>query len=259
MLLEVMRETCTKIEVCREASAALSGGPGFARIPSINRLVNYFAMPALSAQVVELRTRDADRTQQAILRAAMTEFADKGLGGARIDAIAERAGVNKRLIYYYFDAKDGLFLAVLEQTYADIRTAEQALHLEAADPVEAVRRLVAFTWQHYVAHPEFLNLLNSENLHRARHLKQSKRIREMNTPLIQTLADVLERGRSAGLFRGGIDPVQLYISIAGLSYFYLSNNPTLSTIFGRDLMSGKALAERLSHITEVVMGYVLRD
>jgi AcrR family transcriptional regulator len=254
-----MRETCTKIEVCREASAALSGGPGFARIPSINRLVNYFAMPALSAQVVELRTRDADRTQQAILRAAMTEFADKGLGGARIDAIAERAGVNKRLIYYYFDAKDGLFLAVLEQTYADIRTAEQALHLEAADPVEAVRRLVAFTWQHYVAHPEFLNLLNSENLHRARHLKQSKRIREMNSPLIQTLADVLERGRSAGLFRGGIDPVQLYISIAALSYFYLSNNPTLSTIFGRDLMSGKALAERLSHITEVVMGYVLRD
>ncbi len=126
-------------------------------------------------------------------------------------------------------------------------------------PVEAVRRLVAFTWQHYVAHPEFLNLLNSENLHRARHLKQSKRIREMNSPLIQTLADVLERGRSAGLFRGGIDPVQLYISIAGLSYFYLSNNPTLSTIFGRDLMSGKALAERLSHITEVVMGYVLRD
>jgi len=259
VLLEVMRETCTKIEVCREASAALSGGPGFARIPSINRLVNYFAMPALSAQVVELRTRDADRTQQAILRAAMTEFADKGLGGARIDAIAERAGVNKRLIYYYFDAKDGLFLAVLEQTYADIRTAEQALRLEAADPVDAVRRLVAFTWNHYVAHPEFLHLLNSENLHRARHLKQSKRIREMNSPLIQTLADVLERGRSAGLFRGGIDPVQLYISIAGLSYFYLSNNPTLSTIFGRDLMSGKALAERLSHITEVVMGYVLRD
>ena len=221
--------------------------------------MNYEPVSALTANVVELRTRDADRTQQAILRAAMTEFADKGLGGARIDAIAERGGVNKRLIYYYFDAKDGLFLAVLEQTYADIRTAEQALRLEAADPVDAVRRLVAFTWNHYVAHPEFLHLLNSENLHRARHLKHSKRIREMNSPLIQTLADVLERGRRAGVFRGGIDPVQLYISIAGLSYFYLSNNPTLSTIFGRDLMSGKALAERLSHITEVVMGYVLRN
>ncbi|MEP7058555.1 MAG: TetR/AcrR family transcriptional regulator [Caldimonas sp.] len=215
-------------------------------------------MSALSAEVVELRTRDADRTQQSILRAAMVEFADKGLGGARVDAIAERAGINKRLIYYYFDGKDQLFLAVLEQTYADIRTAEKALHLESADPVDAIRRLVAFTWNHYVAHPEFLNLLNSENLHRARHLKQSKSIREMNSPLIQTLGDVLERGRRAGVLRGGVDPVQLYISIAGLAYFYLSNNPTLSTIFGRDLMSAKAMAERLSHITEVVVGYVLR-
>ncbi len=220
-------------------------------------------MPAVAtkdaATVVELRTRDADRTQQTILRAAMAEFAGKGLGGARIDAIAERAGVNKRLIYYYFDGKDELFLAALEQTYADIRSAEQALHLESGDPVEAVRRLVAFTWKHYLEHPEFLNLLNSENLHRARHLQHSRNIREMNSPLIQTLGDVLERGRRAGVFRGGIDPVQLYVSIAGLAYFYLSNNPTLSTIFGRDLMSAKALAERLSHITEVVMGYVLRD
>ena len=225
----------------------------------IHQLVNYEKMPPAPANVVELRTRDADRTQQAILRAAMAEFAEKGLGGARIDAIADRAGINKRLIYYYFDGKDPLFLAALEQTYADIRSAEQALHLESIDPVEAVRRLVAFTWRHYVEHPEFLNLLNSENLHRARHLKQSKRIREMNSPLIQTLGDVLERGRRDGVFRGGVDPVQLYISIAGLSYFYLSNNPTLSTIFGRDLMSAKALAERLSHITEVVMGYVLRN
>ena len=215
-------------------------------------------MPAALAPVVELRTRDADRTQQTILRAAMVEFADKGLGGARIEAIADRAGVNKRLLYYYFDGKDQLFLAVLEQTYDDIRSAEQALHLEAVEPVEALRMLVAFTWNHYVAHPEFLNLLNSENLHRARHLKQSARIRDMNSPLIETLGDVLERGRRAGVFRGGVDPVQLYISIAGLAYFYLSNNPTLSTIFGRDLMSGKAMAERLSHITEVVMGYVLR-
>jgi AcrR family transcriptional regulator len=215
--------------------------------------------PRAGAKVVELRSRDADRTRLAILRAAMTEFADKGLGGARIDAIAERAGVNKRLLYYYFENKDDLFLAALELTYADIRDAEQALHLELEDPVEAIRRLVAFTWQHYVNHPEFLHLLNGENLHRARHLKRSTRIREMNSPLIQTLGDVLERGRRAGLFRGGIDPVQLYISIAGLTYFYLSNQHTLSTIFGRDLAAGKAMAERLSHVTEVVMGYVLRS
>jgi hypothetical protein len=121
------------------------------------------------------------------------------------------------------------------------------------------RRLVAFTWDHYLKHPEFLTLLNSENLHRARHLKNSVRIREMNSPLIQTLGDVLDRGRREGLFRGGVDPLQLYISIAGLAYFYLSNNPTLSVIFGRDLMTAKALSQRLSHITEVVMGYVLVD
>jgi AcrR family transcriptional regulator len=209
--------------------------------------------------VAEPRTRDADRTQQEILAAAMAEFSEHGFGGARIDSIAERAGVNKRLLYYYFENKESLFLAVLEQTYADIRNAERALHLETANPGEAVRRLVAFTWNHYLQHPEFITLLNSENLHRARHLKRSKRVREMNSPLIQTLADVLERGRRDGVFRGGVDALQLYVSIAGLAYFYLSNNPTLSTIFGRDLMSPKALSERLSHITEVVMGYVLRD
>jgi AcrR family transcriptional regulator len=214
---------------------------------------------AAAANVVELRTRDAERTQQEILRAAMDEFAERGLGGARIDGIAERAGVNKRLIYYYFGGKDELFLAVLEQTYADIRDAERELHLERLSPPDAVRRLVSFTWEHYLAHPEFLTLLNSENLHRARHLKASKRILEMNSPLVQTLGDVLERGRRDGVFRGGVDAVQLYISIAGLAYFYLSNNHTLSTIFGRDLMATKALSERLSHITEVVMGYVLRD
>ena len=213
----------------------------------------------MAQNVLPLRTRDADRTQQEILHAAMAEFAELGLGGARIDSIAERAGVNKRLIYYYFAGKDELFLAVLEQTYADIREAERALHLLAVEPVQALRRLVAFTWEHYLAHPEFLTLLNSENLHRARHLKQSARIREMNSPLIQTLGEVLERGRREGLFRGGVDPLQLYISIAGLAYFYLSNNHTLSAIFGRDLMGVKALNQRLSHITDVVMGYVLAD
>ena len=216
-------------------------------------------MPSTPATVLPLRTRDADRTQQAILRAATAEFAELGLGGARIDAIAERAGVNKRLIYYYFTGKEELFLAVLEQTYADIRQAERELQLQSMPPVQALRRLVAFTWEHYLAHPEFLTLLNSENLHRARHLKQSARVREMNSPLIQTLGDVLERGRREGLFRGGVDPLQLYISIAGLAYFYLSNNHTLSAIFGRDLMANKALSQRLSHITEVVMGYVLLD
>lgn len=216
------------------------------------------AMTSLPVALPEPRTRDADRTQQAILQAATAEFSDAGLAGARVERIAERAGVNKRLLYYYFSSKDDLFLAVLEQTYADIREAEKVLRLENLEPATALRRLVEFTWDYYIANPHFLTLLNSENLHKAAHLKRSARIRELNSPLIQLLGDVLQRGQRVELFRGGVDPVQLYITIASLCYFYLSNNPTLSTIFGRDLRAPAALAERLSHVTEVVLGYLLR-
>lgn len=205
----------------------------------------------------EARPRDADRSQAAILLAAREEFAGHGLAGARMDRIAERADVNKRLIYYYFGSKDDLFLAVLEGVYADIRTAEQQLHLDAVEPVEAVRRLVSFTWHYYLEHPEFITLLNSENLHRAEHLRRSERIQQMNSPLVQLLDGVLERGRREGVFRAGVDPIQLYISIASLCYFYLSNNHTLSAIFGRDLRAPKAMAQRLSHMTELVLGYLL--
>ena len=205
------------------------------------------------------RPRDADRSQQAILDAARDEFAQRGLGGARMDSIAERAGINKRLIYYYFGSKDDLFLAVLEDTYLHIRGAEEQLHLSDLPPAEAVRRLTVFTWNYYLDNPQFLTLLNSENLHRASHLERSPRIRELNSPLIRTLGEILEHGRVEGVFRGGVDAVQLYISIAGLSYFYLSNNHTLSAIFGRNLMSPKALNERLSHVCDVILGYVMRD
>jgi AcrR family transcriptional regulator len=206
----------------------------------------------------EERTRDADRSQGTILAAARDEFAEYGLGGARVDRIAERAGLNKRLIYYYFEDKEKLFQAVLEQAYRDIRTQEEKLHLLDLDPPTAVRRLIEFTWDYYLRHPEFLTLLNSANLHRARHLAESERARELNSPVIETLAAVLERGRRDGVFRGGVDPVQLYVSIAGLAYFYLSNSYTLTAIFGRDLLAPKARSERLSHMTEVILGYLTR-
>ncbi|QOF76558.1 TetR/AcrR family transcriptional regulator [Variovorax sp. 38R] len=208
-------------------------------------------------ETLEPRSRDADRSQLAILASARDEFAARGLAGARMDSIAERAGLNKRLIYYYFGSKDDLFLAVLERVYADIRAAEQRLHLDEIEPVEAIRQLVSFTWHYYLEHPEFITLLNSENLHGASHLKRSERIQEMNSPLVQLLATVLERGKKDDLFRAGVDPVQLYISIASLCYFYLSNNHTLSAIFGRDLRAPKAMAQRLSHMTDLVLGYVL--
>lgn len=204
----------------------------------------------------EERLRDADRSQNTILAAARDEFAEHGLGGARMDRIAERAGLNKRLIYYYFEDKEKLFQAVLEQAYRDIREQEAQLHLLDLEPATAVRRLIEFTWNYYLAHPEFMTLLNSANLHKARHLAESKRARELNSPLIETLAGVLERGRRDGIFRGGVDPVQLYVSIAGMAYFYLSNSYTLSAIFGRDLLAPKARSERLSHMTEVILGYL---
>ncbi|NML45971.1 TetR/AcrR family transcriptional regulator [Ramlibacter sp. G-1-2-2] len=207
----------------------------------------------------EERQRDADRSQNTILAAARDEFAEHGLGGARMDRIAERAGLNKRLIYYYFDDKEKLFQAVLEQVYRDIRNEEQALKLQELEPVQAIRRLLEFTWNYYLAHPEFITLLNSANLHKARHLDTSPRVQELNSPLIETLAAVLERGRKDGTFRGGVDPVQLYVSIAGLAYFYMSNVHTLSSIFGRDLMAPKARSERLSHMTDVILGYLLRS
>ncbi len=215
--------------------------------------------PAPSPAPAEPRPRDADRSQKAILDAAMDEFASHGLGGARMDRIAERAGVNKRLIYYYFESKERLFLAVLERTYEGIRGEEQKLNLTQVEPIEAIRRLIGFTWNYYLEHPEFLTLLNTENLHRARHLKQSAKVRSMHSPLVATLADVLERGRRSGVFRAGVDPVQLYISIAALPYFYLGNSHTLSTIFDRDLLGAKAKVERLSHMTDLVLGFLVRD
>jgi AcrR family transcriptional regulator len=198
--------------------------------------------------------RDPKGTQARILDAATEEFAQFGLGGARVDRIAARAGANKRMLYYYFGDKDRLFLAVLEHAYAGIRSAEQALRLLDTPPVAAVARLVEFTWRYYLEHPEFLTLLNSENLHRARHLKRSKQIRATNSPLIATLREVLRRGEAEGLFRRGVDPLQLYISIAGLAYFYLSNNHTLSQVFDRDLAAPGAREDRLAHMTELVTG-----
>jgi AcrR family transcriptional regulator len=200
--------------------------------------------------------RDAERTRAAILDAATTEFARHGLGGARVDRISAAAGANKRMLYYYFGDKEGLFLAVLEAAYARIRSAEQRLSLLDVAPPDGVRRLIRFTWTYFLAHPEFMTLLNSENLHRASHLRKSRRARSLNSPLIATLGAVLDRGSREGVFRKGVDPLQLYISIAGLCYFYLSNIHTLSAIFGRDLAAAPALSARLKHMTEVVLGYL---
>ena len=198
-------------------------------------------------------SRDPERTRHKILSAATEEFARYGLGGARVDRIAARAGANKRMLYYYFRDKDNLFLAALEARYAHIRAAERALDLEHLEPRAALRRLVEFTWGYFLDHPEFLTLLNSENLHKGRHVRRSRRVPQMHSTLVETLRGVLKRGERAGVFRTGVDPVQLYISIAGEGYFYLSNRYTLAQIFKRDLMSKRALAERARHNSDMIL------
>jgi AcrR family transcriptional regulator len=208
---------------------------------------------------VDIRSRDADRSRQKILSAASLEFAAYGLSGARVDRIAEKSGLNKRLIYYYFKSKDILFTAALENAYADIREAEHKLKLIDLDPIEAIKCLLSFNWQYYLENPQFISLLNSENLLRGQHINTSSQAKMTNSGLIETLGSILEKGRVKGVFRGGIDPVQLYISIAGLAYFYLSNQHTLGAIFDRNLLSPKALDQRLSHMQDLLMGYVLAN
>jgi AcrR family transcriptional regulator len=203
-------------------------------------------------------TRDPERTRAAILAAATQEFTANGLNGARVDAIAARARVNKRMIYHYFGGKDGLYLAVLEATYEAIRVAEMELHLGDRDPVEGMRELVLFTWRYFIAHPEFLSLLGTENLHKAAYLKRSQRIRELHSPLVGNISTLLDRGARARVFRAGVDPVELYITIAALGFFYLSNRHTLSTIFGRDLSGATSIDARGKHIVDVVLGYLRR-
>jgi len=239
-------------------SRATDAEPRITGIAAQSEPVVAAPLDAGAAPATASRGRDADRSREAILVAARDEFAAYGLGGGRVDRIAERAGINKKLIYYYFKNKEQLFLEVLEESYLRIREAERELHLSDLPPDLAVRKLVEFTWHYFLAHPEFLTLLNSENLYKARHVQQSDRAKSLNSPLIVELGAILERGRVQGIFRGGADPLQLYISIAGVCYFYLSNQHTLTAIFGRDLKSPKALNERLTHVCDVILGYLLR-
>lgn len=197
--------------------------------------------------------RDPERTSTAILAASTKEFAEKGYGGARINAIAERAGINKRMLYHYFGGKDALYLAVLEGSYMQIRAAEMKLHLDQRDPESGIKDLVLFTWNYYLDHPEFLSLLHTENLHRAKFLKRSARIFDLNSPLISQINDLLQRGAQSGVFRSGLDPVKTYIGIAALGFFYLSNRWTLSTIFRRDLAEKAELANWSDHIVSTVL------
>jgi AcrR family transcriptional regulator len=203
-------------------------------------------------------TRDPDTTSAAILDAAVQEFTERGYEGARVDNIAARAAINKRMLYHYFGNKQALYVAVLEGTYTAIRSAEHGLHLSDRDPVEGITELVLFTWHYYLAHPEFLSLLNTENLHRAKFLKRSARIFELNSPLIERISELLKRGVAQGVFRDDLDALKVYVSIAALGFFYLSNRWTLSTVFRRDLLSKTEIENWGRHMVDVTLSYLRR-
>ena len=202
--------------------------------------------------------RDPERTRAKILEAATDDFTKHGLGGARVDRIAKRAGTNERMLYYYFVSKEQLFLTVLESVYIRLAEAEKALDLDHLEPVEAVKKLIEFIWSYYIEHPEFISLINSENLHQAKYLKKSRKLAQLVSPVQDNIRVILQRGQEAGIFRGGIDPAEVYITLVALNYYYLSNRFTLSTVLARDLMSPVSQERHLAHATEVVLNYLLK-
>jgi AcrR family transcriptional regulator len=204
----------------------------------------------------EARTNDPERTMADILAIATHEFSEKGLAGARIDDIAAAMRTSKRMIYYYFGSKEGLYIAVLEDAYRRIRAIENDLHLDDLQPEEALRRLVEFTVDYQLANPDFIRLVMNENIHRGEYLAQSTAIQKLNVPAIDGLRRVYQRGVSAGLFRPGLDPIDLHMSISALSFFNVANRHTFSLIFKTELASQDAVAERRASIVEMVLRYV---
>ena len=210
-------------------------------------------MPDRRANGKKPQRRNPEATRRKLLAAARREFADSGLAGARVDEIAARAGVNKQLVYHYFGDKDALYLAVLEWVYEEIRAQERKLNLTGLPPRQAIRKLIESSFDHLAAHPDFILLLNDENRGGARHVRTSRRLEAMHSPLVNMVSKILSEGVRAGVFRKGINPVHLYISIAGLSYFFFSNTPTLSAIFGKDLASAAARSARRKHVVDLVL------
>lgn len=202
------------------------------------------------------RTNDPVRTMAGILDVATKEFAEKGLSGARIDEIAAATKTSKRMIYYYFDSKEGLYVAVLEEAYRRMRAIEAQLLLDDLPPEDALRRLVGFTFDHHHGNPDFIRLVMSENMQRGEYLAQSKIIQKLNVPVIESVRKLYERGVAQSVFRAQLDPVDIHASISALTFFNVSNQHTFDLIFKRNSQSNQALTARRDSIIEMVVRFV---
>jgi len=200
--------------------------------------------------------RDAELSRRLILDAALVEFSEKGFSGARIDTIATAAGVSKPMIYSYYGDKDDLYAAALREAYIQIRAGEQELDLEHKSPEEAIRALVSFTLNHFKSKPWFISMLNTENLHRGATISKIHDVGEIQSRLLQELKIILQRGQDEGTFRQGIDPVDLYITIASLCYFPISNAHTLRVVFDKPVDEDSWLDQRRHDAEELVIRFL---
>ncbi len=202
------------------------------------------------------RTNDPARTMAGILEVATTEFANRGLSGARIDAIAAATKTSKRMIYYYFSSKEGLYVAVLEEAYRRVRLVEAGLHLEDLAPEAALRRLVEFTYDHHNGNQDYIRLVMTENMERGQYLARSKTIQELNVTAISTVRKLYNRGVAQGVFRPGLDPLDIHASISALTFFNVSNQYTFGMIFKTASRSDEALATRRQNIVELIVRFM---
>jgi AcrR family transcriptional regulator len=220
--------------------------------------MNQIVQSRPAAATPPTRTYDAERSMSDILKVATAEFADKGLSGARVDAIAAATETSKRMIYYHFGSKEGLYLAVLEESYRRIRAIESKLSLDDLEPEDALRKLVAFTFDYQHDNEDFIRLVMNENMHRGEFLARSRTIQELNVPAIDAVERVYRRGVQAKVFRRGIDATDLHMSISALCFFNVANRHTFSLIFKRDQGAPSALRARRDSIVEMIVRFVRR-
>lgn len=211
---------------------------------------------ASKERVARSSIKSADATRTNILNVAMQEFSRNGLSGSRIDEIAAETGSNKRMIYYYFGSKEGLFLAALEESYKRFRALEMEFHLDHLPPMEALQKLVALTFDYHAAHPEFVRIVMTENIHMGEHIRQIPQIRSINKSAISPLEQLCQRGQADGVFRPDLDPIDLHMSISALSFDCVSNQHTFSYIFQKDLSSKAVHKARRESIVDMITRFV---
>lgn len=202
------------------------------------------------------REDNARKSRQAILNAAKAEFCMHGFSGARVQRIAQRSKANMRMIYHYFGSKEGVYRAVLMTVYTEIRERERELDLARAEPLEGLCKLVNFTFDFFAGRRDFLALINNENMMRGRHLKHLPNVPAMTLPLVESIRELLARGRREGVFRGDVDSIQLYVTIVALSQLHIMSRYTLSILFDQDLSDPAWIAERKRHAEDVILGYL---